>query len=538
MAITVRGVNAGSNTIGSASVSLPGSLAAGDLVIIAVESANEALTTPAGWAPVPAPNPVSTGTAGGTTSTRLSLFYRFGTGAGPTIGDPGNHMVWSSIAFIGVDTTDPFEDIQGDALAVASTTMTFPAATTLGPDRMIALFGASHPDSAANHISGFTNANLTSLTERFDNASTAGNGGGVYCATGLMASAGSTGTTTATLVTTSNQGRITIALKPASTGPVDPAPADTQSVADALTTNVGKALADTATATDSPAMTVGLTLADTASATDAAPTTDLFTSHLATPSDSVTASDALVFSIGKALADAPTLADALVFSTSKALADTVAPTDALANALSITAADTATATDSAATSSAAHHVATPSDSVTAADAVTLQFGKAATDTATAADANVAAIGKALADTATPTDAPTKTVATAHADSVTATDSVTTASSISALALADSVTPTDALVRALARPLADSVELTDAPAFAASKTFADSVAPLDLIEPRMRVTLHIEADLARAFALGEVVQDLPAAPSSQPTLVNIHAYGELSTAHAYGEVQTN
>ena len=68
-------------------------------------------------------------------------------------------------------------------------------------------------DSSSAQLSGWTNSNLTSLTERVDGGTTSGNGGGFGVATGVKATAGAYGTTTATLSTSSVQGRMSIALK-------------------------------------------------------------------------------------------------------------------------------------------------------------------------------------------------------------------------------------------------------------------------------------------------------------------------------------
>jgi len=92
---------------------------------------------------------------------------------------------------------------------------------------LIALFGGSaKPDTLGTaEVSGFTNAGLTNLTERVDNAGNSGNGGHLFLATGEKASAGATGDTTYTKATAAYKWHFVIALKPPAGTPTDPYPA-------------------------------------------------------------------------------------------------------------------------------------------------------------------------------------------------------------------------------------------------------------------------------------------------------------------------
>jgi hypothetical protein len=71
------------------------------------------------------------------------------------------------------------------------------------------------PDAVGTaNFSAWTNANLTSLTERIDNTQSAGNGGSIGVATGIKAIAGAYGNTTVTHVNSAVKGMMSIAIKP------------------------------------------------------------------------------------------------------------------------------------------------------------------------------------------------------------------------------------------------------------------------------------------------------------------------------------
>jgi hypothetical protein len=74
----------------------------------------------------------------------------------------------------------------------------------------------SLPDAGpgTTNFSAWTNANLTSLTERTDNTVDNGNGGGLGIATGVKATAGAYGNTAVTLASSAYKGMMSIAIKP------------------------------------------------------------------------------------------------------------------------------------------------------------------------------------------------------------------------------------------------------------------------------------------------------------------------------------
>lgn len=225
MAITFVNAGAGTTSSGAIAIALPASIQTDDILLLWVETENQAVTVSnqngGTWTEVTSTSPQGTGTAGGPGATRLTLFWsRYnGTQGNPTISDSGDHQRGVILAYRGCVTSgDPWDVKAGDVLASASTTVTIPGATTT-TDGCMAVFGvANTTDTNTSQTSSFTNANLTSVAHRTTGNSTTGNGGGASVGDGIKTTAGAIGNTTTTLLTSSVQGRIMIALKPAAGG--------------------------------------------------------------------------------------------------------------------------------------------------------------------------------------------------------------------------------------------------------------------------------------------------------------------------------
>jgi hypothetical protein len=216
MAITFVNKSAFASGTAGLSVGAVASVQADDLLLLFVESANQAITTPSGgWAQVTT-SPQSTGTAAAAGGVRLTVFYLWATGADSTttVADSGDHTNAIKIAYRGVDKVTPFDATPvGGIKTPASTTATFPAITTVTDNALVVLSSALDLDAASTTTTGTpTNANLTGLVERHDQTVTSGVGGGLVIIDGTKASAGNTGTTTAT-VTSTIQVYLTIALR-------------------------------------------------------------------------------------------------------------------------------------------------------------------------------------------------------------------------------------------------------------------------------------------------------------------------------------
>jgi hypothetical protein len=202
---------------GDITPNFPLNLQKDDLMIVFIETANQAVATPPAWTAIP-DSPQGTGTAGDAAATRLTAFYRRvfrGNEIAPVITDPGDHAVAQVLIFRGVGHLgDPWDVTSGDTGA-SSTTTVIPGDTTTGNDRLIVLASSHATDTTTPQHSGVTNPDLANLTEQTDVSTDQGNGGGFVVATGEKATQGTYGGTTLTLANASAKGRMSIALKPA-----------------------------------------------------------------------------------------------------------------------------------------------------------------------------------------------------------------------------------------------------------------------------------------------------------------------------------
>ncbi len=211
-----------SSGTGAVTPALPAGIAANDILLLFLETANEAISISnqngGTWTAV-TNSPQGTGTAGGTSATMLTVFWsRYnGTQGAPTASDSGNHQLGRIIAIRGAAASgNPWDVTAGGVEAVSDTSGSIPGATTTVANTLVvAAIATALPDknSTAN-FSSWTNANLTSVTERTDNTVTAGNGGGLGIATGIKATAGAYGNTAVTLANSAYKGMMSIAVKP------------------------------------------------------------------------------------------------------------------------------------------------------------------------------------------------------------------------------------------------------------------------------------------------------------------------------------
>lgn len=199
---------------GTISPGLPSGWTAGDFHLLFVETANQALSAPSGWTPVPG-SPVGTGAAGASDATAMHAFYREAASgdAAPTVGDSGDHQVARIYGFRGVDGVSPIEAVATSLDETGSTAIVLPSVTVDESNCMIVMAATNATDTTTSQFSGWTNSALLSVTDRGDADTTSGNGGGLGVASGVMRFAGATGTGSATLATSSKQARMTIALR-------------------------------------------------------------------------------------------------------------------------------------------------------------------------------------------------------------------------------------------------------------------------------------------------------------------------------------
>lgn len=213
----------GTFTAGTGSITppYPASMVANDVCLLAVSSENQAisLTTANGFVEVPTWSPQSAGTAATSPASRLAVFWKRTAGgdSAPVVGDSGDNTEGVIHCFSGVITSgNPWDTgAGGNDSAANDTTGTIPGSTTTVDNTLVVLIiSTSVNGTGTANFSNWTNANLTSITERQDNSNTAGLGGGSGMATGVKATVGAYTTTTVTLAATSYKGAISLALKP------------------------------------------------------------------------------------------------------------------------------------------------------------------------------------------------------------------------------------------------------------------------------------------------------------------------------------
>ena len=213
--------NIASNAAGI-SPALPAGIAAGDILLLSLETANQAISISnqngGTWTEVTG-SPQGTGTAASATATCLTVFWsRYnGTQGNPTTSDSGDHQIGRITAYSGVvDSGNPWDVTAGGVEAVSDNSGDIPGATTTVANTLVvAVIATALPDATGTtNFSAWANGNLTGVTERTDNTRNSRNGGGLGIATGTKATAGAYGSTAVTCATGSYKAMMSIALKP------------------------------------------------------------------------------------------------------------------------------------------------------------------------------------------------------------------------------------------------------------------------------------------------------------------------------------
>lgn len=188
---SVVGVGTAAAGTGTVTPTLPSGVQADDILLLFVENYYNEKSTATGYTELV--------TYKHTTPNRTItvLWKRAGSSeSDPTVSDSGDFQIAAVMAVRGCLTTgSPFGEVFGGAHSAGSTGL-LPAIKTYVSDCLYvgAVGGAVDNKTTANY-SGWTNANLTSITEQLDYFSDAGYGGGLGIVTGSKASAGSITTT-------------------------------------------------------------------------------------------------------------------------------------------------------------------------------------------------------------------------------------------------------------------------------------------------------------------------------------------------------
>lgn len=209
-----------SGTVASSTGTLTPSLPVGwqpnDIFLLFIETANQVVTVPSGWAQVTG-SPQGIGSAGSNTSTRLTVLWRRATTTetAPTLADPGDHILAFIAAYRGCRVSgNPWNITSTVADSAINTTLTIPGATTTAADCLIVIAAALHLDNNSNSFVSWTNSGLTNIIERGDIGTTSGNDGSLGLAEGTRAVAGTYPSTSVSLSQATAKGAMTIALLP------------------------------------------------------------------------------------------------------------------------------------------------------------------------------------------------------------------------------------------------------------------------------------------------------------------------------------
>jgi hypothetical protein len=222
MAVPVRGlVGAMGGSTGAPVVSWPVGHAANDIGILVIMQTRGAigltLSGPGAgdWTQV-ASSPQEDGTIGDATSVRLSVWWArasSGSMADVTVDDDGDQRGKIFTIAGCVTSGNPVNVAAGNTTGgSAATAVTIPGAVTTKTDCLILAIVANSADVATPETSNWANASLASFSEWDDENTASGGGGGFGVATGGLAAGGTYGATTADLVTSSLQGRLSLAL--------------------------------------------------------------------------------------------------------------------------------------------------------------------------------------------------------------------------------------------------------------------------------------------------------------------------------------
>ena len=187
---TYVGAGAFFANIAGVTAAYPTGRAVDDTLLLFVETADQTIATPSGWTKI-----AEISNAG---QTRLTVFtQRYVSGTGVFVGDSGDHQLGFVMAIRGASGLPHLVVTDSGTETGAGQTQNMDGGTTTLNDCLIVIATAHNIDVVSTTTySAWTNANLGSVTERFDNSNTAGNGGGVGVATGTLATAGAIGTST------------------------------------------------------------------------------------------------------------------------------------------------------------------------------------------------------------------------------------------------------------------------------------------------------------------------------------------------------
>ena len=220
MAVTFEAAGTFVAGTGAVTPGMPAGIQANDILILFVETANQAasLSTANGFVQVG--TPAGTGTAANASSTRLTAFWKRAVGgdSSPVVADSGDHQAARIGLWRGARKTgDPWGTVTPVySVDATSDTTGNPTGVTTAAANCGIIVGASNTvDSNTGLTLTYSNATVTGFTGTgMGDNTNAGGGGGFNVGFGTKASAGAMGTTTVTYSTASIKSMVVIALEP------------------------------------------------------------------------------------------------------------------------------------------------------------------------------------------------------------------------------------------------------------------------------------------------------------------------------------
>lgn len=204
---------------GDLTVPLPASYRINDVLLLAV-TADEAdtITGPSGWTQV---NSSPQATSSATTGNQIAVFWRVSDGSetAPLLTDAGDHLGAIIHAFHGCDIVDGPIDVDGGIFQdVDDTTATMPSLSTTIPDDMVVYVGGHGVSTVSPEAALLSSdADLTNITERSNDSTADGAGGGLYVWTANCPPSTFVDSATFTLADPSVRTGIVVALLPLTT---------------------------------------------------------------------------------------------------------------------------------------------------------------------------------------------------------------------------------------------------------------------------------------------------------------------------------
>jgi hypothetical protein len=216
--LTTAGTFVGSTT--TATPGIPAGTLADDILLLFVETENEAVTlsTPNGFVTIG--TPTGTGTAGAVDASRITVFWKraVGSDASPVVADAGDHVACRILGFRGcLDAGNPWNGTPTWTVDATSDTQLIANGPTTTVDNSLVVIGAANViDTNTAQSLTYTNGNLSNLGgSGFGDNTISGSGGGFNVGLGEKVTAGAVGGTTVDYNNATQKSIVVFALTPA-----------------------------------------------------------------------------------------------------------------------------------------------------------------------------------------------------------------------------------------------------------------------------------------------------------------------------------